>query len=196
MKIIFTLIFTLINIIKSFTDEDLSGVALFQNEVCSFNGIPTLIQSTNTIQCECKQQYATDYKARTINNHTVYCNYRKKRRLIALFFSVFLPFGVNYFYLEYVWLPFIIMIIFITIVVLNCVFFCKKEEQERENSDNGIIDSNVNKNEKIIMWVLLSSMFLYIAFIIVNICLMCFGSVKDANGFEMYNDLLFYKNTS
>ena len=128
MNIIYTLIFTLINLIKSFTDEDLSGVALFQNEVCSFNGIPTLIQATNSIQCECKQQYATDYKARPINNHTVYCSYHKKRRLIALFFAVFLPFGVNYFYLEYVWLPFIIMIIFITIVVLNCVFFCKKEE--------------------------------------------------------------------
>ena len=180
------------------TDDDLYAIYIFQNEICSYNGNPSIVKVTKEeevsyeIQCTCKEQYTNDTKIRTINGNKVYCSYERRRRLITLTLSIFAPFGMDYLYLGYIIQPIVIIVVFLLIIIMNCRFFCKKEEQERENSDNGIIEVKADKNEVICKWIHLSLILLYLVFYLINIALMGFGVIPDANGFDMYNDLFFF----
>lgn len=180
----------------SLSQKDIYDIYLFQNEICSYNGKSQIVQvnGTDYIHCICKDQYDTDPNIRKINNNTVQCSYEKKRRLLALTLAIFLPFGIDYLYLGYIAVPIIIIIAFLLIIILNCQFYYKKEERERENSDNGIIEVKVNKSEVRMNIFLIGIFFLYLIWYIVDIFLIGFGVIKDANGYPMYNDLFFYKN--
>lgn len=196
MQICLSILLFIILINFSLAQKDIYDIYLFQNEICSYNGKSKIIQveGNDFINCTCKEQYATDPKIRKINNNPVQCSYEKKRRLLALTLAIFLPFGMDYLYLGYIITPIIIMVVFLLIIILNCRFYCKKEEKERENSDNGIIEVKVNKQEARMNLILLGIFFIYLIWYIVDIFLIGFGVIKDANGYPMYNDLFFYKN--
>ena len=54
------------------------------------------------------------------------------------------------------------------------------------------VSAKADKNEVICKWIHLSLIFLYLVFYLINIALMGFGVIPDANGFDMYNDLFFF----
>ena len=166
----------------------------FSNEICSYNIVNSTDTEKKKIICSCLPQYADDPNIRKINGHTVYCSYPRKRRMIALTLAVCVPFGADYFYLGYIIIPVCIIVVALFIIIVNCRFFLKKEEIERENSDNGIIvDYKADKKQMCYLWLHLSLVIGYLIWYIIDIILQSLGVIKDANGYELYNDLQFYK---
>lgn len=183
MIIKFILVFDLIWTALAFSLTDLMKPDLFVDEICSFNSLsdPKLYIDNTTKQtnvtCICAPEYTTlnSTTIRKINNIPVQCNYRKKRRFITLFFSIFLPFGIDHFYLGnyFIFLGIILACCFVTFG--NCYRFAVTTNQD------------YLKNRTNLFFVVLAAFALI--FWILNIVLVITGFYTDSNGVEMADDL-------
>ena len=122
----------------------------YANEICSYHGIPTIENSI--VNCECQPFYTQlENKNGIIKNNVekpIKCNYLKKHRFIVVFLSIFLPFGLDFYYLER-YNIFIIVFLFVIFVIINrliCFFISNKfkgeniqESQQKEKKDNNEI---------------------------------------------------------
>jgi len=163
--------------VTNFSVEDLNSPRLFEDEICSYNGVPDeTLSSKSWVNCTCDDDYADDLsEVRYINGVPVQCSYQKKRRFIALFLSVFLPFGVDYLYLGH-YLLFVILFFACWFTIIgNCVRFA--------------LTSHIDyiKNKKNLFFVIMAV--LMITWWILNVALIWTGIIKDANGIKTVDDL-------
>jgi len=178
-------LFIILNIVSIYTYsiQDLNNPAMFQDEICSYNGDPNPSTSNNTwIDCICQDEYTTFYQSPKIyiNNVPVQCNYQKKRRFIALFLSIFLPFGMDYLYLGYYWLSAIIFILCWFTLTGNCVRFAVSTH----------IDYMKNKRNLFFLIMGISMLIWWL----INVILIWTGIMTDGNGIETVNDLYYLIN--
>ena len=103
---------------KIHSEINLDDIKYHQYEICSYNGEPT-IESDSSVTCKCSTGYATDESTtKTISGQKVLCSYHKKKRYVAFFLALFVPFGFDYLYLGRYWI-FIIVLIPIVVILTN-----------------------------------------------------------------------------
>ena len=148
----------LINKIKnlSWTEEEL--INLYANEICSYHGEPK-IENLN-VNCICQPFYTQlEKNGKKIINNYVQCYYPKKHRFIVLFLSIFLPFGLDFYYLER-YNIFIIVFLFVIFVIINrliCFFISNKfkgeniqeSQQQKEKKDKNEIKEEEKEDKSI-----------------------------------------------
>jgi hypothetical protein len=182
MKFIISI--TILHIITSFELIDVLKPDLFIDEICSFNQIQdpiiTYNKTTNQIQdikCICSPEYDTlnTTDIRKINQIPIQCNYRKRRRYVTLFFSFFLPFGIDHFYLGNYFIFMGILLACIITIFGNCYRFAVTTNQD-------YLKDNTN-----LFFLVIG--FLIIIGWIVNIILVILGVYTDGNNIEMADDL-------
>ncbi len=161
MKRIITLIIIINKYINCIFSEE-EGLKLYANEICSYHGTPII--NGNNVTCICEYFYSKidDLNQTQILNNIIQCYYHKKHKFIVLFFSIFLPFGLDYLYLER-YLEFTLILLSYIFVIINqliCFFISNKfkgeniqEIQPKEKIDNKKIieeeKEEILKNKKI-----------------------------------------------
>ena len=184
MKILFTfaiITISLISFIRDYDISDLNTPDLFIDQICSNRIISFEIKSNQSsnqtlVNCNCTEDYGTIVNnSFTINGQNVQCSYIKKRRFITLFFSIFIPFGLDYLYLEQYIIFVIILFSCCFTMIGNCYRYTVSTNPEyfHENANLFFI---VLGALAIILW-------------IVNIFLTAFGTIKDGNNFNTVSDL-------
>jgi hypothetical protein len=167
----------------NFSIKDLDSPYMFQDEICSYNGMINTDKSNVTwINCTCQDEFANDKSNpnKIINGVPVQCSYEKKRRFIALFLAIFLPFGVDYLYLgRYAIFVLTFLLCWITLIG-NCFRFAVSSH------------TDYLKNRKNLLFISLA--ILMFIWWILNIVLIWTGIVTDGNGVETVNDLYFLIN--
>jgi hypothetical protein len=176
---IFTILFFILPYVINFSIEDLNNPRLFEDEICSYNGAPDETLSNSTwVNCTCQEEYTNDFsKNRSINGVPVQCGYEKKRRFIALFLSVFLPFGVDYLYLGHYWLFVLIFFACWFTLIGNCVRFAVTSHKD------------YLKNEMNLFFVIMA--ILMLIWWILNVVLIWTGIITDGNGIKTVDDLYY-----
>lgn len=174
---------------------DISSPELYKNEICSFKGIP-VIQKDNSIKCECFDGYETfNPKGLSIKNINIQCNYAKKKRFIALFFSIFIPLGIDYLYLEQYFLFITTLLLIIIIIGGNCFLILQSELHKSQNdasSQKPLLPLSTNHKKLKLIFLCLCCLLLIAYFI--NIYLIISGKIKDGNGIDTMNDISFLFN--
>ena len=193
MKFIY--IFIYITSFDYYFSLDISSPLLFKNEICSFKGTP-IIHNTTSITCSCFTGYETFNPSNlTIKNIPIQCNYSKKKRFIALFFSIFLPLGIDYLYLEQYFFFIIILLLIIIILGGNCFIMLDSELQKSQN-DNASQKPQLpllTKHRRLkIIFPCLCCLLIICYFL--NIYLIVSGRIKDGNGIDTMNDVSFLFN--
>ena len=142
----------------------------------------TYYQNTGQIEnvtCYCSNEYGTYHQnpniPRKINNITVQCNYLKKKKYMALFFSIFLPFGIDHYYLGNYFIAVPLTILSILALCGNCYRFVINQN-----------DSDLNEKLNIFFVVLGFSL---IIFWVLNAILLSIGIIKDSNNMDLADDL-------
>lgn len=175
----FIILFNEMHYVINFSIEDLNNPRLFEDEICSYNGIPDETKSNSTwVSCICEDEYANDFSEnRTINGVQIQCNYEKKRRFIALFLSIFLPFGVDYLYLGHYWLFVLVFFACWFTLIGNCVRFA--------------VTSHIDylKNKKNLFFIIMA--LLMLMWWIINVALIWTGIITDAKGVKTVDDLYY-----
>ena len=167
--------FNVIIAISNYTLKDLNNPLLFIDQICS-NRYIAFTNINNTIICNCSQNYVTiPNNTLYINNNMVQCSYKKKKRFVTLFYSIFVPFGLDYLYLGHYLIFVVILLISGFALISNCYrfTFTKSKYYLSDKSD----------------WFYVGIGLLAILIWIINIFLMGFGLITDENGFETVSDL-------
>ena len=191
---------------------------MFQNEICSYSGEP---QMTNgNINCTCAKGYKTKEKPEEkFLNQTIQCNYRQKKRFVAFFLSLFIPFGFDYLYLGRYWV-FAVVLVIILIILTNsiiCYIYVNnfqteadtlsttnvkhRERWDSQRDSEKLASSNIismkedNDDRERCSQIYQTVNFILIGILIIawiiNAIFMGLGNITDANGFETENDLEF-----
>jgi hypothetical protein len=182
MKILILILLNSIYTISS--DADLEN---FKNELCSFNGKFTrnISYKNNTYGCVCQDEYDNNNNTTLMyfdNKYPILCGYEKKRRFIALFFSVFMPIGLDYLYLGFY--PIFVAVLLLTLLTFvgNFVRFAIANT----------IDWSYFKNKyNLIFFVMLIS---YMIFYFLNAILIATGTIRDSNGIDTVSDIDYFYN--
>jgi hypothetical protein len=186
-------IFIILLLIKKY----INSVEDYKYEICSYNGKPNINKSNNEITCECKPQFTNDTKyTLLINNEPkpTYCSYKKKSKLKTIFFACIIPFGLDYYYMDYIFLPYLIFIINFLIIIINIYYINKLIIIDKKINNNGIIEQKYKKILKKWNYFIISiDIFLIIEYLL-NIILISCNIIKDKNGFPLYNDIFFFRN--
>ena len=178
-------------------EDNLEELKQFKYEICSYNGKPKF--QNNNFTCECKPQFIKDknYKLKIpgIKYETeTDCSYKKKSKLKTLFFASIIPFGLDYYYMDYIFLPYLIFIFNFLIIIINIYYINKLIIIDKKINNNGIIEQKYKKNIKKWNYIIISiDIFLIIEYLL-NIILISCNIIKDKNGFPLYNDIYFFKN--
>lgn len=154
------------------TDDYEINYVYYNNEICSFSGK----FNTANNECNCDEEYysiKTDYF--TINHVKIQCSQLKKRQVICLFFSIFLPFGASFIYLGHIPIFIIYLLLFSIAIIGNCIKYTSSSTH-----DYFISKTNIG------LFVLLIIMFLCY---LVNIFLVGFNLIPDSNNEYMISDL-------
>jgi hypothetical protein len=153
---------------------------MFADEICSYNG-QNIGDSDTNVTCSCYSDFTNDMNSnRTINGVKVQCSYEKKRRFIALFLAIFIPFGVDYLYLGRYYISVIIFLTCCFTLFGNCARFAV-------SAHNNYFEQKWN------LFFVFMFVLLYIS-TIVNVILIASGIVSDGNDIETVNDLYFLVN--
>jgi hypothetical protein len=164
---------------------ELTEIDKFKNELCSFNGVFKWIEKEKaTYNCSCNVDYATDTKniKKFDGKHDILCSYERKRKFIAVFFSIFLPFGFDYFYLGYYyWFVAILLFTMITYIG-NFLRFAVA---------NAADWSYFKDKYNLIFFIML---ILNLIFWVVNVFMIATDVIKDSNGIATVDDLDYFFN--
>ena len=185
MKIQFLLfIFLKLSLFNELSDSK-TIIILFQNEICSFHGL--LIDKENGT-CECYEEYETINTNTTINEIKIQCSHEKKRRIIALFFLIFIPLGLDYLYLgKYLdFLFFFVLFLFIFFMIIYYIIQIEIEKnKDKEDRYYFRLDIYNNNKNRVIFFILIG---IYCLIYILNILFMASGLIKDGYDVETLND--------
>ena len=182
-KIIFILFFNFIQSENTNNDYDLEKINKFICENpeidCNNNGICS--EDKNYCICnEGYQTYFTDFSD-YINNKPR-CNYKSKKQLTALIFSLFLSFGSLHFYLGNKVLGYIQLIVFVFIFVFNSVFIYKLSIKHLRKLNR----MEIKNSFTIILFIMLFS-FIFIFWYCFDIIMIYFNIYRDENNANLYN---------
>ena len=123
----------------------------------------------------------------------MYYKYKKKSKLITLFFAIFFPFGFDYFYLVYSIYSILILIYSLFVLIANIFFLYKYIDFENKINENKINNEEKTKMEKFQMIIKFLDLLSFV-FYILNICLISLDVINDSYGKILFNDINFYKN--
>ena len=195
--------------------EYIESPLLYKNEICSYNGNPTVINK-NKIECSCYSSYVDEPREsfkKYVGNHEVHCSYKKKKRFTTFFLAGLIPIGLDYFYLEHYLYFAIICVSFLLLLLSYIICFIisykLKEMNEESNikyndkSDNASrntfgFSSNKkggNKKEQMKKCLDVHRMInkiltvIFVCYWVVDIVLQARGDVLDKNGVETENDM-------
>ena len=161
---------------------------IIKNQLCSFNGISSI--TLDNITCQCQEGFVRDVNIRKINNYDVDCSYQMKSRLITLVFSLIIPLGFDYFYLEYYSTFLIIFFTVICVIILN-IWLLRCVLKYDKLTSIGNIDKNFEKKYKKFKYAVIIIDFIFFGFYIINAILQGAGVIKDKNGFNTISDFSF-----
>lgn len=156
--------------ISTTTDNEIS--LYYNNEICSFSG---KFNKTNK-ECICDEEYysiKTNYFS--INNIKIQCSELKKRLIICLFLSIFLPFGASLIYLGHILIFIIYFLLFSIAIIGNCIKYTSSSTHDYFKSKTNIV--------------LLVLLIIMLLCYVVNIFLVGFNLIPDSNNEYMINDL-------
>lgn len=170
--------------------QNLNHQSYFKDEICSFHGVP--IENNNKINCICFEGYENiKNEKRKINDNIIQCNHEKKKRSITLFFSIFIPIGFDYLYLEkyYAFIIIFILSLFIIFgVFYHLIHFELEKNQDKDDKFSLKKDFNYNKKYRNFFFILGA---IYFFVYIINIFFIAFGFIKDGYNVETLNDFLY-----
>ena len=209
MQKIFLIFIIILTFIKNaFSSlENITNIKYYMNQICSYNGVPNIIDSNNTVICSCEDKYANEPREsekKYIHNQFIQCTYRKKKRFRAFFLAAITPFGLDFLYLGYFIYFIIIAVINFTIIVFNFISIVLNYQLEKKNEEAKRklkLKKNTNKfdirnlaelNDRCVKNFNLTSKILIIfllLFWISNAFIQGMGFLNDINGVPTENDM-------
>ena len=209
MQKIFLIFIIILTFIKNaFSSlENITNIKYYMNQICSYNGIPNIIDTNNTVICSCEDKYANEPREsekKYIHNQFIQCTYRKKKRFTAFFLAAITPFGLDFCYLGYFIYFIIIAVINFTIIVFNFISIVLNYQLEKKNEEAKRklkLKKNTNKfdirnlaelNDRCVKNFNLTSKILIIfllLFWISNAFIQGMGFLNDINGVPTENDM-------
>ena len=209
MQKIFLIFIIILTFIKNaFSSlENITNIKYYMNQICSYNGVPNIIDSNNTVICSCEDKYANEPREsekKYIHNQFIQCTYRKKKRFTAFFLAAITPFGLDFLYLGYFIYFIIIAVINFTIIVFNFISIVLNYQLEKKNEEAKRklkLKKNTNKfdirnlaelNDRCVKNFNLTSKILIIfllLFWISNAFIQGMGFLNDNNGVPTENDM-------
>ena len=209
MQKIFLIFIIILTFIKNaFSSlENITNIKYYMNQICSYNGVPNIIDTNNTVICSCEDKYANEPREnekKYIHNQFIQCTYRKKKRFTAFFLAAITPFGLDFFYLGYFIYFIIIAVINFTIIVFNFISIVLNYQLEKKNEEAKRklkLKKNTNKfdirnlaelNDRCVKNFNLTSKILIIfllLFWISNAFMQGMGFLNDINGVPTENDM-------
>ena len=209
MQKIFLIFIIILTFIKNaFSSlENITNIKYYMNQICSYNGVPNIIDSNNTVICSCEDKYANEPREsekKYIHNQFIQCTYRKKKRFTAFFLAAITPFGLDFCYLGYFIYFIIIAVINFTIIVFNFISIVLNYQLEKKNEEAKRklkLKKNTNKfdirnlaelNDRCVKNFNLTSKILIIfllLFWISNAFIQGMGFLNDINGVPTENDM-------
>ena len=187
--------------------EILNNPFKFQNILCSGNGGVNALPMAKNISCTCYEGYVNepDKKKEIYLNgkFLVQCTYKKKSRFTTLFYSLCLPFGIDFIYLGR-WRVFCVVFCLIILTIsLNIIMFYINYKMKVKNKEDKINNKNKlkrndkndkNENRKLRLIKILNilayiGLIIHLIYIIVVVILHILGKITDYYGVETENDL-------
>jgi hypothetical protein len=172
----------------------------YQNELCSYNGIPSYDSKTNQVICECDEKHVNEPRVserRYINGHLVQCSYEKKKRFYAFFLAAIFPIGLDFVYLGHVHLFLLSLALFIIVIACNIIqlildYKQNSQMEEKANQQNSKVKHkfmirNTEINFKRIN--IFGINIIFIIYYVSHIIIQGFGYIKDSNSIETENDM-------
>ena len=178
----------------------------YQNELCSYNGVPTYDSKTNQVLCECDEKHVNEPRVthrKYINGHLVQCSYEKKKRFYAFFLAAIFPIGLDFVYLGHTYLFLLSLALFIIVIACNIIQLIldyKKNSQmeEKANQQHSKVKHKFMIKNTEINFKRINIFGINIIFIIYyasHIIIQAFGYIKDSNNIETENDMGYLFST-
>jgi hypothetical protein len=172
----------------------------YQNELCSYNGIPSYDSKTNQVICECDEKHVNEPRVserRYINGHLVQCSYEKKKRFYAFFLAAIFPIGLDFVYLGHVHLFLLSLALFIIVIACNIIqlildYKQNSQMEEKANQQNSKVKHKFMIRNTEINFKRINIFGINIIFIIYyasHIIIQALGYIKDSNNIETENDM-------
>ena len=172
----------------------------YQNELCSYNGIPTYDSKTNQVICDCDEKHVNEPRVthrKYINGHLVQCSYEKKKRFYAFFLAAIFPIGLDFVYLGHVYLFLLSLALFIIVIACNIIqlildYRQNSQMEEKANQQNAKVKHkfmirNTEINFKRIN--IFGINIIFIIYYVSHIIIQALGYIKDSNNIETENDM-------
>jgi hypothetical protein len=204
MKTEIILIFYIFIKIKFTEEKDFFEFANeYQNELCSYNGIPTYDPKTNQVRCECDERHENEPRIKKrdyIHDHLVQCSYEKKSRFFAFFLAAIFPIGLDFLYLGHVGLFLLSLLLFITVLVVNVIqiIFDYKNNYKNNNKKDESINHrkykfNIRNSETTLKRInMIGINIIFVIYYISHIVIQGLGLIKDSNSIETENDMIYF----
>ena len=172
----------------------------YQNELCSYNGIPTYDSKTNQVICDCDEKHVNEPRVthrKYINGHLVQCSYEKKKRFYAFFLAAIFPIGLDFIYLGHVYLFLLSLALFIIVIACNIIqlildYRQNSQMEEKANQQDSKVKHKFMIRNTEINFKRINIFGINIIFIIYyasHIIIQALGYIKDSNNIETENDM-------
>ena len=178
----------------------------YQNELCSYNGIPTYDSKTNQVICDCDEKHVNEPRVthrKYINGHLVQCSYEKKKRFYAFFLAAIFPIGLDFIYLGHVYLFLLSLALFIIVIACNIIqlildYRQNSQMEEKANQQDSKVKHkfmirNTEINFKRIN--IFGINIIFIIYYVSHIIIQALGYIKDSNNIETENDMGYLFST-
>ena len=172
----------------------------YQNELCSYNGIPTYDSKTNQVICDCDEKHVNEPRVtyrKYIKGHLVQCSYEKKKRFYAFFLAAIFPIGLDFVYLGHVYLFLLSLALFIIVIACNIIqlildYRQNSQMEEKANQQDSKVKHKFMIRNTEINFKRINIFGINIIFIIYyasHIIIQALGYIKDSNNIETENDM-------
>ena len=172
----------------------------YQNELCSYNGIPSYDSKTNQVICDCDEKHVNEPRIthrKYIEGHLVQCSYEKKKRFYAFFLAAIFPIGLDFVYLGHIYLFLLSLALFIIVVACNIIqlildYRQNSQMEEKANQQDSKVKHkfmirNTEINFKRIN--IFGINIIFIIYYVSHIIIQALGYIKDSNNIETENDM-------
>ena len=172
----------------------------YQNELCSYNGIPTYDSKTNQVICDCDEKHVNEPRIthrKYIEGHLVQCSYEKKKRFYAFFLAAIFPIGLDFIYLGHIYLFLLSLALFIIVIACNIIqlildYRQNSQMEEKANQQDSKVKHKFMIRNTEINFKRINIFGINIIFIIYyasHIIIQALGYIKDSNNIETENDM-------
>ena len=178
----------------------------YQNELCSYNGIPTYDSKINQVICDCDEKHVNEPRIthrKYIEGHLVQCSYEKKKRFYAFFLAAIFPIGLDFIYLGHIYLFLLSLALFIIVIACNIIqlildYRQNSQMEEKANQQNSKVKHKFMIRNTEINFKRINIFGINIIFIIYyasHIIIQALGYIKDSNNIETENDMGYLFST-